>query len=411
MTLTQNRLEPGLPATAFAFRGYDQKNLGRTPELLAHGVYGAVIREYLDEASRICAEVTGRRVDLAARVRRRRETSLKTYHEAVALIIAVELAQLRLLRDFFDIDYRRAKMAYGFSLGEIAAVVAGGVVSMREALRIPLSLADDCTELAKGVTLGVLFSRTEPLPLDEVRRLCVRINKEGRGVIGVSAHLTPNSLLILGQGDTLDRFAKMARGVLPESTRLRKQKGHWPPMHTRILWERAVSDRACFMLNTLENGMTAPRPPVFSLVTGALSYNDYNAGDILCKWTDHPQLLWDAIEETFAAGIQTVIHVGPAPNLIPATFRRLTASVETGATGHKALTGVVCHPWLRPLLPRRSSLLCAPLVEHVMLEDWLLDQPTVGATASLSESRVSPALFQSTEPSKSAPSSARVEAT
>lgn len=378
MSLTPHQLESRLSTSALALRGYDQKNLGRTPELLAHPVYGPIVRQHLEEASRICSKVTGHRVNLVTRVRRRRETTLKTYHEAVSLIISMELAQLRLLREFFDIDYHDAKMAYGFSLGEIAAVVAGGVIEMSEALRIPLSLAPDCAELARGVTLGVLFSRDEPLPLDEVRRLCVRMNKQGDGVMGISAHLTPNSLLVLGQGDTLDRFARKMHDVLPKSTRLRKNKGRWPRLHTPILWERAVSNRACFMLNTLENGMVAPRPPVFSLVTGGLSYNDYNAGDILCKWTDHPQLLWKAIEETFSSGIKTVIHVGPAPNLIPATFRRIAANVETqvhGRVGGKALTNVVCHRWLRSLLPRKSSLLCAPQVDHVILEDWLLEQP------------------------------------
>ncbi len=102
------------------------------------------------------------------------------------------------------------------------------------------------------------------------------------------------------------------------------------------------------------------------------------AGDILCKWTDHPQLLWTAIEETFATGIQTVIHVGAAPNLILATFRRVAENVasQTGSRlGGEALASVVCHPWLRSLLPHKSSLFCAPRVEHVILEDWLLDQP------------------------------------
>jgi [acyl-carrier-protein] S-malonyltransferase len=206
----------------------------------------------------------------------------------------------------------------------------------------------------------------------------VLINKQGRGIVGMSAHLTPNSLLLLGQGDTLDRFAEKMQGVLPKTTHLRKNKGRWPPLHTSILWERSVPDRACFMLNTLEDQMTAPRPPVFSLATGGFSYNAYNAGDILCKWTDQPQQLWMAIEETFATGMRTVLHVGPAPNLIPATFRRVAENVASytgGRLGGKALASVVCHPWLRSLLPHKSSLLCAPRVDQVILEDWLLEQP------------------------------------
>ncbi len=42
-----------LPATAFAFRGYDRTNLGRTPELLAHPVYGSIVEAALRERSEV----------------------------------------------------------------------------------------------------------------------------------------------------------------------------------------------------------------------------------------------------------------------------------------------------------------------------------------------------------------------
>ncbi len=108
-----------------SFRGYNQTNLGRTPELLKHERYGEVVADYLNRASRICAEATGRPTDLVARVRRSEETNLESYAEAVALIVSVEMAQLRLLKDLFDIDHKFAMVSFGFSLGEIAAVVAG----------------------------------------------------------------------------------------------------------------------------------------------------------------------------------------------------------------------------------------------------------------------------------------------
>ena len=50
-------------------------------------------------------------------------------------------------------------MAYGFSLGELAAVVASGLFEMEHALRLPLVVAPDAVALTADVTLGVLFSR------------------------------------------------------------------------------------------------------------------------------------------------------------------------------------------------------------------------------------------------------------
>lgn len=43
--------------------------------------------------------------------------------------------------------------------------------------------------------------------------------------------------------------------------------------------------------------------------------------------------------------------------------------------GLRAVSRAVRRPWLAKLLPSRSSLLRAPFVEHIILEDWLLAQP------------------------------------
>jgi [acyl-carrier-protein] S-malonyltransferase len=147
-------------------------------------------------------------------------------------------------------------------------------------------------------------------------------------------------------------------------------------MHTPIVWRKFIPNRAALLMATMPGGLTAPKPPVLSLVTGKASYNDYNARDLLYRWTDHTQLLWDAVYEVLAQGIETVVHVGPSPNLIPATFTRLQENVETQmetSFGMRAVSGIVGRPWLKALLPARTALLRAPLLKHVILEDWLLE--------------------------------------
>jgi [acyl-carrier-protein] S-malonyltransferase len=375
--MTPQQLKLRVREAAFAFRGYDVNNLGRTPELLAHAAYGPIVERYLREAGEICADVTRRKVDLVRRVRRRQETSLKSYTDAIALVVGVEMAQLRLLNEFFGINYRDAQMVYGYSLGEVAAVISAGVMAMGDAVSVPLALADDCAALAKDVTLGVLFSRGRELPMDDVRRLCLRVNNEGKGVIGISAYLSPNSVILLGQRKTVDRFRERLGEVLPEGINIRKNAYRWPPLHTPIVWEKFVPNRAGLLMHELPGGFSAPCPPVLSLVTGNTSYNDFNAREILCRWTDHPQRLWDAVQETLVRGVGTVVHVGPHPNIIPATFARLSVNVQAqtrGSIGMQALSRMVSRPWLAALLPRKTSLLRAPQMQHVILEDWLLAQ-------------------------------------
>lgn len=361
--------------SAFAFRGYNITNLGRSPELLAQSAYGPIVRDHLRRASGVCSETIGKRVDLVQRVKSGRETTLKTYPEALALIVAMEIAQIQILRELFGIEYKQSELIYGYSLGELTALIAGGTLSFEEALRIPLDLSQDVASLAGDVTLAVLFCRGEELIFDEVRRLCLQINQEGNGVISLLSVLAPNSLLIMGQGKTVDRFSERMGTALSVEAHLRKNKSRWPPIHTPIVWEKCIPNRCGILLHTLPGGLVPPHPPVFSLVTGEKSYTDVNIRDLLCRWTDHPQLLWNAVYATLASDIQTVVHVGPAPNIIPATFKRLADNVATQMKrrfGVRALS--IAHPWLKGVLPRRTALLRAPLIEHVILEDWLLAQ-------------------------------------
>ena len=371
-----------LPTTAFAFRGYNVANLGRTPELLDHPVYGPIVEAVLREGSEVCSDATGRPVDLVARVQRREETrDLSTYAEDVALVVSMSVAQMRLLTERFNVPFQRAKLAFGYSLGEATALVAAGVYEMQDLLRVPLAMAADSIDLARDVTMGVLFSRGPALDPLAVQRLCLEINQKGDGVIGVSAILSPNCLLLLGQRDTIDRFAERRREHLAGTVSLRKNPNRWPPLHTQITWQRSIPNRAAVMLQAIPGGLVAPPLPILSGVTGEFSYTAQNSRDLLHKWVDHPQRLWDQIIGVLKAGVRTVVHVGPAPNLIPATFKRLAEDVRgqlngrsPGSLGRRVVSRMVDRPWLAPLLPADAVLLRAPTIRHLNLEDWLLDQ-------------------------------------
>ena len=375
--MTPDELRRRMPDVAFAIRGYNVTNLGRTPELLEHPRYGPTVASYLERASAVCSDVCGGKVDLVRRVREREETSIETYAEAIAMIMAVEQAQFQLLADHFGIAVDSARSMSGYSLGEISALIAAGCLALEDAMRIPLSLAADCAALAEDMALGVLFSRKPALPLDDVRRLCLRLNNEGQGVIGISTILAPNSILLMATAGTVERCKVRMETELEAETYMLLNSNRWPPLHTPIVWEKHIPSRAGLLMHTLPGGFTKPQPAILSMVTGKESYNDFNTREILQRWTDHPQRLWDVVYETLAMGIKTIIHVGPQPNIVPATFKRLKDNVlvQTEASlGIRALSSMVERPWLKRLLPHRTALLRAPLIAHVILEDWLLAQ-------------------------------------
>lgn len=385
-------LQSKIATTAFAFRGYNTTNLGRTPELLAHPTYGRTMRRYLQRGSEICAEIGGRPVDLTACVSQRDEPGLDRYAEAVSLIVAADLAQVELLEEFHGVRFRESKLAFGYSLGELSAVACAGVFSMAEVLSVPVAMATDCAALAENVIMGVLFSRGPAIDEQDVNRLCRLITSEGKGTIAVSAILTPNTYLLLGQNDTIARFKTEMHKFLPDPAHIKINPERWPPLHTSIARQRFIPDRAAVMMDKMRGGLQPPCPPVLSLVTGERSYDDYHARDILRDWIDHPQRLWDAVCETFSSGITTLIHVGPAPNVIPATFNRLSENVSQqassgralGRMGMRAAAGLARRPWLSAILPTRATLLRAPMLKHIILEDWLLENAPGGETANAS---------------------------
>ena len=381
-------LGPAVDDVALAFRGYNTTNLGRTRELLHIPAYSEIVWEELRRYGAICRDVTRRPCDLVELVQASVQPGLDRYAEAIALIVAVELAQLRLLREVHGIDYSRAKFAFGYSLGEMTAVCCGGAFDPEELVRVPLAMAHDCVELSRDVEMGILFSRGGAISEHDVRRLCVDVTRRGRGTIGLSAILSPNSYLVIGQGYSVDLFKQEMKGALPAAAHLRINEHRWPPLHTSIVRQRHIVDRAAVMLDQLSPGTFPPTPPVFSLATGKRSYDDHAAREVLRQWIDHPQRLWDAVVETLNSGATAVLHIGPEPNLILATFARLAENVKQQTSGKsfdsyrmKAMSGLLSRPWLANLLPKRAALLRAPLLKQIVLEDWLIEHaPAVGGT-------------------------------
>jgi [acyl-carrier-protein] S-malonyltransferase len=375
--ISPDTLRSRMNGAALAFRGYNQTNMGRSAEFLAHPRYGKTVEEYLHRAEVACTEACHRPVRVLERVRQDQETNIDSYAEAVALIVGMELAQLRLLQEFFDIDYRKSMVSIGFSLGEIAAIVAGGILEMEGALSIPLALSEDCVALSQDVTMAIVFSREQRLPIEEVQKICLELNSEGEGTIGISTILAPNSLLLLGQGTTVERFRKRVDVAFPKQIFVRVNHGVWPPLHTCIMWQKAIPNRSAVLMQQLKFRLEKPIPPVLSLVTGKVSYERLNGLDLMHKWVDHPQRLWDVIYESLVMGVETYIHVGPEPNIIPATLNRLKDNIEGQAKaniGFRALSAAAQRRWLQAMLPQRTALMRAPSLVQVNLEDWLLEQ-------------------------------------
>jgi len=369
-----------ITTTALAFRGYNITNLGRTSELLAQNAYRPIVAEELERFSTLCNEFSDPPVDLIRRVEQGDEPGLAYYAESIALVVAAEVAQMRLLSEVHQLETSRAQVAFGYSLGELTAISFAGIFAVEPMIRVPLAMAVDSLALSQATRMGVLFSRGPTIDETDVARLCLQITSEGNGSIGISAILSPNTYLLIGQQETVQRFKTVMHDLLPTRAHLRINANRWPPLHTQIVRQKNIADRASVMMETLAGGFSPPSPPVLSLVTGKMSYDDHSARAVLRQWIDQPQRLWDVVDTALDLGVETVLHVGPEPNVIPATFKRLSENILQQTSGGslsslsmRAVSGLARRPWLAALLPARATLLRAPHVKHVIVEDWLLE--------------------------------------
>jgi [acyl-carrier-protein] S-malonyltransferase len=379
--VSRDDLKRRIGTAALAFRGYDTSNLGRAAEFLEHDAYGPVVRAMLESASALCSDVLGRRVDLAARALAHEPTTLDTFVHDIGTVVALELAQVKLLEQFFDVPVRDARVSFGHSIGELSALVLGGMYEMEQLLPVPLSLAPDCAALTANTTMGILSVQGHALQVESIQHLCAAISRRGHGLIGPSTYLSPYQVLVLGQGDTLDLLEAEMPHFLPANVTLRRRPNQWPPLHTPLVWQHNIPNRTAMLMHQIQGGDRKPTPSVISCATGVANYDEWNSRAILADWTDHAQRLWDVMENTLATGVELVIHVGPEPKLIPTCFDRLGHRImkqlrtrHLERLGSSVIPSIGRSRWLARTLPANAVLLRAPFVNHMILEDWLLSQ-------------------------------------
>ncbi|HMO36835.1 MAG TPA: hypothetical protein PKA06_12400, partial [Gemmatales bacterium] len=249
------QLQSRINNSAFTFRGYNTTNLGRSLELLQHPLYGQDVARILQEHSIMASDLLKHQVDLVTRIQNQQETcDLSTYAEDIVLIVSMSMAQLFLLEKYFEISFKQCKLAFGYSLGEPTALAASEVYTVEGVLRPLLEMAPDSVELARNITMGVLFSRGPALDTEAVQKLCIEIGIEGHGIISPSTYLSPNSLLLLGQDDSVGIFKERMKERFSDKVYLRTNPHRWAPMHTPIVWQRNIPNRAALILQRTSGG-------------------------------------------------------------------------------------------------------------------------------------------------------------
>ena len=231
--ITTTDLKARIGTSSLAFRGYDVQNLGRTPELLAHPVYGSTVRRYLDLASAVAADTLHRPFDLAAPVERHEETTLEAFAEDVALIVSMELAQLALLEEFFGIRAQARNRPSATASANWRRSSVAACSRWKNSYRFRSPAPTTAPRASPPRRRWASSSRGPAVLLKDVQDLCTEVSAEGNGMVGVSSYIAPNTILVIGQGDTLSRLEKALPKRLPGKTMLRRSLIRFRPCTRR----------------------------------------------------------------------------------------------------------------------------------------------------------------------------------
>jgi malonyl CoA-acyl carrier protein transacylase len=200
-----------------------------------------------------------------------------------------------------------ADMFAGHSLGELAALVAGGALDAPEGLRLAVTrgrLMEEAAEASPGGMLAVLGGG------DEVRELATELQ------LTVANDNAPGQVVLSGASEAISSARKQLRADGLKAIRLPVAGAfHSPLMESVVAPFRAALDKVEFR---------RPRVPVFSS-TAAAPFDDARAG-LLAALTE-PVLWRDTLAAMRAAGARAFLESGPG-DVLTGLVRRTLTDVE-----------------------------------------------------------------------------------
>lgn len=211
-------------------------------------------------------------------------------------LLTCEVAALTVLRS----SGVRADCLAGFSLGEWSALVAGGVISFEDGLRIVSKRAEAMqTAVPEGEgAMAVVLGKSA----DEVEALC-----RENGAVTPSNYNCPGQITIAGTADGIGRFMTAAaeRGIVA------KQLAISVPSHCWLMKPAAEAlaaelERVSFRDSAL--------PIVMNCTAEAEQRGSVIKANMIRQLTE-PVLFEKTVRRLFADGVQNFVEIGPGRTL------------------------------------------------------------------------------------------------
>jgi [acyl-carrier-protein] S-malonyltransferase len=193
----------------------------------------------------------------------------------------------------------RPTVSAGHSLGEYAALAAGGTISSEDALRLVRKRGElmHREALANPGAMAAVVG----LDLRAVEEV-VALAREAE-VLAVANHNTADQVVITGQEDAVSRAAQMLKDRGGKAIRL-KVSGAW---HSPLM-EGAVEEFREFMDHI---SFSSPKSPVLLNATASSNSDPEQIKDIMARQLTRPVRWYEIVREILSQGITAFAEIGP----------------------------------------------------------------------------------------------------
>jgi [acyl-carrier-protein] S-malonyltransferase len=285
---------------------------------------GAALAEAFPEARAVFAEVDDALGEALSRlIFEGPEETLRLTANTQPALMAVSVAAMRALASAHGITSAHARFVAGHSLGEYAALVAAGALSLSDGARL-LRLRGQAMQRAVAPGQGGMAALLGADP-DQADALCAAAIAEAGGVCESANDNAPGQIVISGTLASVEAACRLASAHGVKKAMMLAVSA---PFHCSLMAPAAAEMRAALATTVL-------RPPVTDLMANvtALPTRDPEAirANLIAQVTG--RVRWrESVEAMAAAGVRVMVEAG-AGKVLTVMNRRTAKEIEGTAMG------------------------------------------------------------------------------
>lgn len=274
-------------AIAFVFPGQGSQHAGMGKELAENFDVARQVFEEADEAlsfsiSRICFEGS--------------EEELQLTENTQPAILSVSVAVARVLKAE---GLPAPAFVAGHSLGEYAALVAAGAISLADAVRTVRARGrymQEAVPVGTGAMAAVIGC--ERAAIEEA------CSEASANQVCATANInSPNQVVIAGNTEAVERAMELLRGVAKRVIKLNVSA----PFHCALM--KPAQDRLAFELEQL--AFSEPTIPIVTNVDARVTSGPNELRDALLRQVSSPVRWLESMELLLQKGVSTFVEAGP----------------------------------------------------------------------------------------------------